>query len=192
MNLLEDYIHSIHPLSKKSLKKLTDLFEYKVYKAKDIICKIDAIPTKTFFLKKGMVKTYTFFPNNKKYIRRIYANDILFSSYTALIKRSKSIYNIECVTDCEIIECNYEEMINLSEKDIEIAIFIRKSIEKLYVSYLDRNVDFLTKDASERYNLLLKKMPEIENLLSQNEIASHLAISKMQLNRLRKNLKNYS
>ena len=139
-----------------------------------------------------MVKTYTFFPNNKKYIRRIYANDILFSSYTALIKRSKSIYNIECVTDCEIIECNYEEMINLSEKDIEIAIFIRKSIEKLYVSYLDRNVDFLTKDASERYNLLLKKMPEIENLLSQNEIASHLAISKMQLNRLRNNLKNYS
>lgn len=192
MNLLESYILSIHHLSKKSLKDLTDLFEYKVYKSNDILCEVDTIPTKTFFLRNGCVKAYIPSSINKSYVRRIYAENIIFSSYSALIKNTKSIYNLKCITDCEILECNYEEFIKLSEKNIEVAIFIRKAIEKLYVTYINRNIDFLTLDATERYKNLVVKIPEIENYLTQNEIASHLAISKMQLNRLKKKLNNYS
>lgn len=188
MELFKKFILDIHPLSKKPLKEFTDLFIYKKFKAGEFLGEIGDIPIKLFYLQKGIVKIYTSFPNGNKYVRNIYTSNIIVSSYTALIKKSKSNYNIECITDCEVLECNYEEIIKLSERDLDIAIFIRKNIEMLYITYIERNVEFLTNDATQRYKNLIKKIPEIEDLLTQKEIASHLAITKMQLNRLKKKL----
>lgn len=188
MGLFRKFIFDIHPLLEKPLEELTDLFVYQKFKSGDFLGKIGDVPNKLFYLEKGIVKIYTFFPNGKKYIRNIYTHNLIVSSYTSLIKKSKSIYNIECITDCVVLECNYEEMIKLSEKNIDIAIFVRKNIEMLYMSYIERNVEFLTNDATQRYKNLITKIPEIESLLTQKEIAAHLAITKMQLNRLKKKL----
>ena len=190
MSLLEKYILNIHLMSKESLNEITNLFVKKKYKAKEIICEIEKVPKKAFYLQKGIVKTYTFFTNGNEYIRRIYTKNIMFSSYTALIKNKKSIYNIECITDCTILEYDYAELIKLADKNIEVSIFLRKGLELLYMAYFNRNVEFLTKDATERYLNLLIQIPDIESYLNQKQIASHIAITNVQLSRLKKALKN--
>ena len=187
-NEFPKFIQSIHKLSPTSLESLIKLFVQKQYKAKDTLTESGKVPKKTFFLNSGILRSYIITEKEKEYTRRIYSKPTMFSSYTALIKNKESLFTLECLTDCDIMEANYSELIQLAESDLEVAKFIRISIENLFVSYSERNARFLTLDASQRYIQLRQKIPNIDTLIQQKQIALNLGITSIQLSRIRKKL----
>lgn len=179
---------SVSPLSQKSEEELRKLLTKKEYQKKDKFCKIGQVPKKLCFIISGIARSYIISDKGIEYNRFLFTNGEFIGALTALIKNSPSIYAIEFLTDCTVVECNYAKLIALMETHNDIGIFHRKNIEKLYARYVDRNIDFLTLDATQRYLNLRKRIPNIDATIDQNKIASHLAISRIQLNRIRKKL----
>ena len=109
---------------------------------------------------------------------------------TALIKKKPSLYSFDCLTDCEILEGNYTDLLALTNSNLEFSILYSKILEEMYVRTDNKIHDLSILNATERFKKLKKEKPTIENLIKQYHIASYLNITPTQLSRIKK--ENYS
>ncbi|MCF6279940.1 MAG: Crp/Fnr family transcriptional regulator [Flavobacteriaceae bacterium] len=188
MENLFDYMKSLSPLSQKSEIELRKISSKKKYSKKTILCKIGQIPKKAYFIEEGLIRSFMISPKGNEYNRSFFIKGEFTAAFTSLIHNTPSLYTIECLTDCTFIEFDYKKLITLMETYNDIGIIYRKYIENLYVFYTNRNIDFLTLNATQRYLNLRKRIPQIDAIISQKKIAGHLAITKVQLNRIRRKL----
>ena len=56
------------------------------------------------------------------------------------------------------------------------------------MEYEERSLELMSMDATERYLKLRERIPHIDDLIPQFQIASFLSITPVQLSRIRKNL----
>ena len=186
MDRLKELFKSNFSISQNSFDKLSNIAILKKYKAKDNLYEIGKTPTNIYILISGITKSYELLDNGKEYVNRFHNSGEAMGPLVALIKNIPAKSSINCITDCEIIEANYQEFIDLSESDIDIGIFTRKYLELIYLSSFKRVSEFLEFDATDRYIKLRERIPYIEKFVSQKSIASHLGITPIQLNRIKK------
>ena len=62
-------------------------------------------------------------------------------------------------------------------------------LEHVFIRYEERQLELISMDAKAQYLALLKKMPNIEELIPQYQIASYLSITPVQLSRIRRKIK---
>lgn len=181
-------INEMHPISESDLKKMLEQCEIKEYSPKYKLVKLNQKTNHFYFLISGIIRIYTISTNGKKANLSLFFENSFFSSFSSLITKTPSKIAIECLTDCKVAKCNYPEFIKLTEKHIGLNILYRKSLEYLFL-FLERNdIEFATLTATERYLELKNRLPNINNLISQKNIASHLGITPVQLSRLKKKL----
>jgi CRP-like cAMP-binding protein len=77
---------------------------------------------------------------------------------------------------------------NWVKKYPEIALIYSKVLEENFIKLEVGNIQLATMSATERYLALRKRIPRIDNYISQFHIASHLGITPIQLSRIRKGL----
>jgi len=188
MEKLIDIINSIHPLSESSLKELIRITEIEEHPSRYKLIELDKKTNHFYFLLSGIARAYTISINGKESNSSIFLGNNFISSFSALINKTPSKTIIECLTNCKIAKCNYLEYIKLADKHIDLNIIYRKSIEHLFYTSEVRDIEFATMTATERYLAVKNRIPQIDNLISQKHIASHLGITSVQLSRLKKKL----
>lgn len=183
-----NYLSSIHPLTKTSIIELKKILIKDTFAKKEKLVTIGEIPEKIYFLESGLIRKYMISPKENEYNKVIFTGGDFVASLAALIKNSSSKYTLECLTDATVISCDYKLFIALVEENLDLGILHRKNLENLYIKNYNRNLEFLTLDAKERYLNLRKRIPNIDNLISQKQISNHLAITPIQLSRIRRKL----
>ena len=131
------------------------------------------------------MRSFVILENGKEITKSLFSDMELCSSLTALIKQKPSKLVYETLTDCDILELNFNEFKELSNNNIEILKVYVNYLENLYSRNEDKHLDVLSKDAKTRYLELRKRIPEIENLIPQYQIAAFLNITPVQLSRIR-------
>ncbi len=188
MDQFFQYLNKISPISKNSEEELRKILQIKSYTAKTKIWDIGEIPTEIGFLKTGIVRAYITSPNGYEYNKSIFTESDFIAPFYGIIRNEPSIYSIESLTDCTVIQCDYATYMELVKNHKDVGKLHRKNLEQFYMNVSCRNIDFLTLNATERYLKLLKKNPKINILVSQKQIANHLAITTVQLSRIKKKL----
>lgn len=188
MEELYSYINQFISLSKEAEKEFERILTFSQYPSGTMLCKLGEVPTQVYFIRSGIVRGFAMSKKGTIYNRAIYKSNEFMASLTALIMKKKAELAIECLTDCEIIETNYYEFLKLGEKFPEIAKIYTKVLEENFIKLEFSNVQLATLNATERYLALRKRIPHIDNQISQYHIASHLGITPIQLSRIRKSL----
>ena len=166
--------------------KLNDILKPKVFKKNDIIIKLGETPSKFYILKEGVVRSYVVGPNGKEHIKILHKSICVFAPLTALVKKQTSTLIFDCLTDCEILEGNYQDFLTLTNSDLEFSSFYIKILEGSYINSENKVYDLSVLNSTERYIKLKKEIPDIENLIPQYHIASYLNITPTQLSRIRR------
>jgi CRP-like cAMP-binding protein len=187
MEELIKQVNKSHPLSKESWIKLYPLIEINSYSAKEKIVEIGKKTHHFYFLFSGIVRAYEV-KNNKEYSSFLFHNKNYLAAFPSLINKEKSSIAIECLIDCKIASCNYYDFIKLAENSLELNILYRKILENFFISTEKREIELISLWAIDRYLALKKRIPKIDNLISQKQIANHLGISSVQFSRLKKEL----
>jgi len=165
-----------------------DLCTPKSYKASTILTEIDSIPENIFFIKSGIARSYSLSDKGGENIRSLISTFNILASTEAVIKKRPSKIACQCLTDCEVLEINYDALMNINETNPAVSNWYTKTVEFHYVHLQKMNDELLTLNATERYLRLQKRIPNIDNLINQYHIASHLGITPIQLSRIRKKL----
>ncbi|MFK7934430.1 MAG: Crp/Fnr family transcriptional regulator [Saprospiraceae bacterium] len=104
--------------------------------------------------------------------------------------QEKSIHFIETITPCEIIELPISFLNLMLHKYPEAKEIQTKLLLHLFGKKSEREYDFLTLTAKERYIKFLKTHSHIIDQLPQFHIASYLGITATQLSRINVSIRN--
>jgi CRP-like cAMP-binding protein len=182
------YLNSFSNISEETFETLNKIASFRRVKAKTIITRTGEIPTKYYFLVSGLMRAYLNSETGKLYTKNIFSPISFVASFTALISRKPSKLTYETLTDCKVYELDYIDMVNLCKDNLSISLLYSKILEQVFIGYEKRNLELLSLDATQRYINLRKRIPNIDGLIPQYQIASYLNITPVQLSRIRKKM----
>lgn len=182
------FLNSLTGISEDSFRKIKGLAEFCRLPAHTSITENGEIPTNVYMLVDGLMRAYIRTENGKIYTKSIFKPVSFVGSLSALIDNKASLLTYESITDCKAYKLNFRAIIELSSTDDEIKSLYIKILEKVFQKAEKRNLELITLDAKDRYIVLRRDIPNIDDLIPQYEIASYLGITPVQLSRIRKKL----
>ncbi len=154
---------------------------------KDEVVKLQNTTERYFyFIIKGSVGIFLWKENN--FVCLDFAFDGHFcSDYMSLLTKQATplrIVALENTITLRMTATNYDL---ITQEPIGKVLRL-VAAEMSFVGKQQQQIELLTKSVKERYEILLKQFPDIQNRIAQNHIASYLGITPQSLSRIRRQL----
>ncbi len=172
------------------MKHLTDIFKIdakakvKTYKKGAMLQRAGDSVANTFFVKKGLVRSYIIDSKGKEHIFMFAPEDWIIADVEALAFNEPVELFIDCLEDSEIITINKESILNTDlpkEQIVENAQLLYRRMGKLQ----RRVLMLMGSPAIDRYTYFLNTYPELPNRVPQRMIATYLGITPQALSTIR-------
>jgi CRP-like cAMP-binding protein len=164
-----------YPVSKVHFKKGT------------IITKYGETETAVYFLNSGMVEMTLKSYMTEKIIDFFFESE-MFTSLTSFLTRKPSDVQMKALMDCEAEKILYEDLMKAYSKSLDANRLGRILIEHAYIKKANREKDFLSKTAEEKYAELLRNQPKYISHIPVNKIARYLGVHPESLSRIRRKI----
>lgn len=141
------------------------------------------------FVDTGVLKyTCTNIAENRNYNTGFVFPNEFVADYPTCLYNSPSTTNIQAITTCKVYICYSSEIYIQYERNIEGQRKARINAEQLFQQTYSRYLDIYRLSPEERYKELLKRCPDILQMISLKDIASYLRITPVHMSRIRRNI----
>ena len=188
--LLKQNINKHIALSEKEVEEFCNLFKQKEIKKKGFLLREGEVCKFEGFVTKGIFRVYHIDKNGAEQILYFAIENWWITDIDSFTTEKPSQLFIEALEDSEVLL--------ISKKDKEFAYANLFKIEKLFrvmtqkthVALQRRMIDNLSKTADQRYLDFIEKYPELQQRLSNLQIAAYLGISHEFLSKIRNKIIN--
>ena len=142
-----------------------------------------------YLLVDGVVRSYIILESGKEVTKSLFTKMELCSPLTSLINQEPSKIIFETLSDCVLLELKYSAFKELCNSNMEILKLYVNYLENHFIRNEEKHLEVLSKGAKERCLVLRERIPAIDNLIPQYQIAAYLNITPVQLSRIRSRLK---
>lgn len=185
---IDQILDTIYPIPEASRSMLKDNITEVNYPKGYILLRAEKIEKTIYFIKKGIVRAYS--EQNDNEITFWFGKEgetiISMKSY---VENEKGYENIELLENCELYALKTDDLQLLFNQDIYIANWGRKFAEKELIKTEERLISRQFRNASQRYETLLKSEPNLLKRVQLGHIASYLGITQVSLSRIRAEIK---
>lgn len=163
-------------------------FEPVLFPKNRIIEQEGQVPKYLYFVVSGFMRIFHYNHSGDEVTTHINCPPGFLTSYTHYTNQTKSLENVECVTECELLRITKNDLDILIEnsdsfKDFSFWVFQQS------ISYNEnRSKDLATLTAEQRYKKLIENHPEILHNVPLQYIASFLGMNSKSLSRIRKQM----
>lgn len=150
-----------------------------------LIASAGRIPEYHNFIVSGAVRNYHEDQNGQEITTDIGVGPRYLTSYNHFVQRTVSNENLQCITDCEVLRINRDDVdASAQEGDTQIKYTVQ-ILEQALERNKQRIIDITTLSAEDRYLKLMKEHPEIIKHIPIKYIASYLGLNPGSLSRIR-------
>jgi len=174
-------------IDKESLESIVSAFEIQTIKKGEFFLKSGRICRKMAFIKSGYLRMYDI-ADGKEITFWIGSNGKFITSLSSFIFETQNFWNIQAVTDCEILVINKEKHFELCKQQPKWLEFDNLLLAHSFALLEKSMFSQLHTTAQQRFENLLKEEPALFNHVPLQYIASMLGITPESLSRLRKKL----
>lgn len=167
--------------------QMIEHFEYKAVPRKEFFLREGEQERFIYFLVKGAVKVALTHDGDEN-ILDFWFDNSFFSSYSSLLTKSPSRVFVQALADTEVLRIDADIIARRYDTSLFTNKVGRIMAEQLFLRKTQREIDFLTKSATERYSDLLARSPDVVNRIPVHLIASYLGIRPESLSRIRREL----
>lgn len=185
MDLLLAYIKNIIPVSDALQNDLALLFSPIQLKKEEYLAIEGRVETKLAFINSGVLRAFFRGADGKEYNKTFFDAATFVGTYNSLITGNPNNINIQALTDCSLLTVDYKQLVGLYDKHPMLERMARIIAETIFVVKEKREIELVTLDATQRYQIFKQEHPTLENLIPQYHIASYLGVSATQLSRIR-------
>lgn len=185
-----DFLKSKFNMSKETFLILKTISIGKTLKSGTKIISQGGLSSKIYFLTSGLMRSVRVSEVGKEFTKNIYSPFSLVGPFSSILTKKPSLLTYEALTDCKVFEVDFEVFLSLTETNIEISKLYNRVLEYLFLIYERKQLEDISLNATERYQLLKGRIPDIDKQIPQYQIASFLNITAVQLSRIRKQLKH--
>jgi CRP-like cAMP-binding protein len=162
-------------------------FEPVMFTKSTIIEKAGTIPGHQYFIISGYLRNFHIESGGEEVTTDMNNGPRFFTSYNSFMNRTVSNENIESITDCELLRVNRDDVDILYQKGISIKDYTMMILQKFLDDEKIRMKEMSAHSAEQRYEMFIKKNPNIIQNVPLKYIASYLGIRPESLSRIRKN-----
>ncbi|WP_422358676.1 Crp/Fnr family transcriptional regulator [Reichenbachiella sp.] len=156
----------------------------------DFLLHMGEVARKIYFVLEGILISQYPSGEGQVHIKNFFLPGNMAGSKVSLLKSTPSKFSIQCLEDAKIIAFDFAKYRDLVFSTPDLMNFYIKYLEdKWIIENEKRQMAFATQSATERYLTFLKDYPDLENRVSQHQIALFLGVTPTQLSRIRKDLK---
>ena len=149
-----------------------------------VITDYGQIEKSIYFLNSGIVEMAIKSYMSEKIIDFFYEND-MFTSLTSFLTQQPSDVQMIALMDCEAEIISHEDLMYAYNDSFEANKLGRIVLEQAYLNKAQREKDFLTLTAEERYTEMFRTRAKYISNIPVNKIAKYLGIHPESLSRIR-------
>jgi CRP-like cAMP-binding protein len=163
-------------------------FQSRKVKKKDFLLRAGEICRYEGFVTKGCFKVYYLDENGSEQILYFATEDWWATDIDSFTNQVPAILNIEALEDCEVLCINKPDKDILYQQLTKVEKLFRIMNQRTLVSFQRRVISSIGKTAAQRYIGFVEKYPDLEERLTQLQVAAYLGITHEFLNKIRKKL----
>ncbi len=157
-------------------------------KAKEIYLKPGEIQDSLVFSYKGLLRSFYINDKGEDITISFIKENNYATDYGAFISQKPSIYFIETLEPCLLINVSYHSIQECYSKFKNCEKYGRLIAENHLIKVQNRINDFLFNNAEQRYINFVAKHADILNRISVTHLSSYLGMKRQTLTRIRKKL----
>ena len=183
---LQEYLKEIKSMSDEKADLIASYFKKEDITKNTLLIQEGKTSKKSYFLESGIIRCYIINLEGEEVTTRFYSAPDFLNDYLSFFEQAPSKENFEIITDATMYGINYEDVQFCFHNIPEFREWGRMLLTLNYAYVSKRMIAFHTETATERYQKLESKHPEIIAQVPLNMIASFLGITKSSLSRIRK------
>jgi CRP-like cAMP-binding protein len=164
--------------------ELADRVHFKTFKKGELIHDADTVCTKSFFIQKGLLRTY-FLKEGKEISEYFPAEGEWCNSPKSFMTRQVDIYFIDAVENTEVFCLNVNDLVYLFDNFPEMERYARLSMGTTFGHLLERITSLRFTTAKEKYDHFIQTYHDIHHRIPLGMVASYLGITQETLSRIR-------
>lgn len=164
------------------------LLQTKKLKRKEFLLKAGDTCRTENFITKGCLRTYTIDKEGFEHIVMFGTEDWWVGDLFSFLTQSPATYFIDALEDTEILQISKANLEKLYEKVPKFERFFRLILQNAFIGHQNRINQNLSFTAEQRYIDFQKKYPQLEQRISQKQVAAYLGITPVFLSMIRRKL----
>lgn len=154
------------------------------YNKKEFLLKEGNICSFIGFVESGIIRS--FLKNDEKdFNNDFYFPNSFATAYRSFLTQTPAFSSLQALTDTTIRYITFTQIQELQKNSDSWLKFGKHIAENFFINKCKRETSLLKNSAKERYDILLKTHPEIEQFIPQYQIASYLKIEPESLSRIK-------
>lgn len=182
---LTQYIRQFAPFSDTEIAQVMAHFEQKTLRKGQFLLKQGGLCRSMAYLHTGYMRLY-FEAEARETTQWISSPKSLVTDLASFIFESPARWNIEALTDCEMLVIERDAYMQLKKALPKWAELDGMFLAKCFISLEERVFSHVLYTAEERYQMLLNQQPALFQHVPLQYVASMLGMSAETLSRLRK------
>jgi CRP-like cAMP-binding protein len=182
------FLSEIHPISDAFRaaieRELTLLSLPKNY----MLLEAPHVSDHAWFLDSGFAMSYTYTDEGLQ-VENFWKSGQVILSVKSFFEQSPSTESIRIMVPAEVIFISYKGLQRLFRDYPEAHFIYETVVNQYYEQSRERAHDILSLTAAGRYEKLLSTFPRIEQMVTQEHIASYLGIAPQSLSRLKRQMR---
>ncbi len=182
---MSEYLRKIAPLGDSSWETLQSALVRRTLAKNEHFNVVGRVADTIGFLQEGCVRAYYTTEDGKEYNKHLFVAPAVIGDYASLLTGEPVAIPQQALTRCTVLTADFRALDRLTDTHPDLERFARRFAELAYIIKEKRELELVTLHADERYELMLERLPGIEQYITQYHIASYLGISATQLSRIR-------
>ncbi len=143
------------------------------------------VDTRIYFISNGSVKISILQENGEQIIRFGYTGNLIVS-LDSFISEEKSDFVIQAIKKTHIRVASKKDFLEFVYVSRKNTLFYIRTLEGLILQQMEREKDLLIDSPKERFDRVLKRNPELFQLIPGKHIANYLRMTPETFSRLKK------
>lgn len=182
--ILRHHIEKVVPLSDEEFAFVSAHFTIKKFKKHEFLIQEGEAVKYSYFVVSGLLKLVHTDDMGNQHIVSFAMEDWWESDYQAYHTQTKATMSLQCLENTEVFCLSLEDYKKLCSGLQKMEHFFLKKANGGHIASQQRILSFLTSNAKERYEQLLKRYPLLVQRVPKTLLASYLGVSRETLSRL--------
>lgn len=185
-SILFKYMTKFTSLSDEEQQAIVDDILIEEYKKGTVLLRQGDVPTKCYFVLKGIVRQYLIDEAGKEVTSNFFTEEQAVSIFNRHQQNKPSAYTLTCLEDCILVVGELDDEKGMFNKHLQLESMVRIMVEENLGEVQDELTSFIASAPEERYKALLRKRPHLVDRVPQHQLASYLGITPESLSRIKK------
>jgi CRP-like cAMP-binding protein len=185
-SLLIQHLSKYISLDPEEIVLLTRAFKNKRLKKKEFLLRQGEVSRFETFVTRGCLRAYYVNDKGEEHIAQFAVEDWWIGDMYSFLTETPSTLHIEALEPCELLQIDRPGLEDLYLKLPKLERFFRIIIQNAFIASQNRVLSSMSKTADERYQDFIRKYPNIEQRVSQYQVAAYLGVTPEFLSRIRK------